>query len=154
MAHRTPYPPASDHERGSASVFFLLTATAVVAAAGLLIDGGEILAGKAQTIDNAEQAARTGAQQLRLDRLRSGQIALQPAQAAAAVNAYLRRYDETGTATVTADHVTVTARRTIPSRILAVFGIPGLTATGTGTATLVPGIAAPDDTAKLQKAQP
>ena len=154
MAHGTPHPPASDQERGSASVFFLLTTTAVIAAAGLLIDGGEVLAGKAQTIDEAEQAARTGVQQLHLDQLRNGHIALDPAQAAAAVDAYLHRYGETGTATVTADQVTVTARRTIPSRILAVFGVPGLTATGTGTAILVPGIAAPDDTAKLQKAQP
>lgn len=151
MAPHTPRVPSADRERGSASVFFLLTTTAVIAAIGLLVDGGEILAAKAQTIDHAEQAARAGAQQLDLDHLRGGQITLLPAQAAAAVNAYLRQDGETGTTTVTGNRVTVRATRTIRARILGAFGVPGLTETGTGTAMLIPGIATPNDEAELQK---
>lgn len=134
-------------------MFFLLITTAVIAATGLLVDGGEVLAGKAQTIDQAEQAARAGAQQLNLDHLRDGEISLVPARAAAAVDTYLHQYGETGTTTVTGNRVTVKATRTIRSRILGAFGIPSLTATGVGTATVIPGIAAPNDEAELQKAR-
>lgn len=133
-------------ERGSVSVYFLLITTAVIAATGLLIDGGETLAARAQAADHAEQAARAGIQQLQLDRLRAGTITPLPARAVAVAENYLHGFGDTGTATLNGNTLTVTARRTIPARILQAFGINGFTATGTGTATLAAGIAAPGDT--------
>ena len=143
-----------EDERGSASIYFLFAAIAVIAATGLLIDGGETLAARAQAVDHAEQAARTGIEQLRLDQLRDGHLVPQPARAIAAAQNYLHAYGDTGTATLHGRTLTVTARRTVPSRILQAFGVTGFTATGTGVATLVAGIAAPGDTARDQGAQP
>lgn len=153
---RTPDPAPSrdEHERGSASVYFLLAATAIIAATGLLVDGGETLAARAQAIDQAEQAARTGIQQLELDQLRDGNLVPSPARAITAAENYLHAYGDTGTATLHGRTLTVTARRTIPSRILQAFGLTGFTATGRGVATLVAGIAAPGDTGRAQGAQP
>ena len=143
-----------EDERGSASIYFLFTAIAVIAAAGILVDGGETLAARAQAIDQAEQAARTGIQQLQLDQLRAGHILPAPARAIAAAESYLHASGDTGTATLYGHTLTVTARRTVPSRILQAFGIKGFAATGTGTAALVAGIATPGDTAQNRGTQP
>ena len=149
-----PAPARDEHERGSVSVYFLLAATAVIAATGLLVDGGETLAARAQAIDHAEQAARAGIQQLELDQLRDGHLVPAPARAIATAEGYLHAHGDTGTATLHGHTLTVTARRTLPSRILQAFGLRGFTATGTGVATLVTGIAAPGDTGRAQGTQP
>jgi Flp pilus assembly protein TadG len=143
-----------ESERGSASVYFLIAATAVIVATGLLVDGGETLAARAQAVDRAEQAARAGIEQLQLDELRDGHIAPAPARAIAVAENYLHAHGETGTAILQGRTLTITARHTIASRILQVFGRTGFTATGQGTATLVAGIAAPGDTGPSNGTQP
>ncbi|WP_051451318.1 hypothetical protein [Actinospica robiniae] len=143
-----------EHERGSASVYFLLAATAIIAATGLLVDGGETLAARAQAIDQAEQAARAGIEQLQLDQLRDGRLIPASARAIDTAENFLRAHGDTGTASLHGHTLTVTARRTIPARILQAFGLRGFTATGTGVATLVAGIATPGDTGRNQGTRP
>ena len=49
-------------ERGAASVWMVFATIIVLAVAGLVYDGGGLIATKRQTINVAEQAARAGAQ--------------------------------------------------------------------------------------------
>lgn len=129
-----------DAERGSATVFFLVASTAVVLALGLLVDVGETLAAKAAAVEQAQQAARAGAQQLNTDSLRAGNLVIDPARAATAAVAYLHDQGDTGSATVHGQDVVVQARHVYHNRILDLFGIHQFTATATGTAALVSGI--------------
>jgi Flp pilus assembly protein TadG len=154
MNHKTTGTRRHEEERGSASIYFLLTATAVIIATGLLVDGGETLAARAQVIDHAEQAARAGVEQLELDQLRDGHPTPAPAHAITVAEHYLHQAGDTGTAEITGQTLTVTAQRTIASRILGAFGIGRFTATGKGVATLVAGVATPGDPTPRQGARP
>ncbi len=104
--------------------------------AGLVLDGGLTLAAKVQAIDEAQAAARAGAQAIDIPTYRAtGQITLDPAQATTDAEDYLAAAGHSGTVTVNGDQVTVTVSITQPMQILSIGGIDHLTVTGTGTAT-------------------
>lgn len=158
-----PHRPAqAEAERGSVTVFFLVTTAAIIAALGLAADVGETLAISAQVTDEAEQAARIGADQLNLADLRAGHITIDPATATAAAQTYLRQFGDTGTVTVHGTDLDVSAQRPILAQFLEVLGVPGLTARGAGAATDIPGVAGPNDlpavlaghTSNLRRPQP
>ncbi len=114
---------ASD-ENGMVTVFVVTITTALILLAGLVVDGGAVLAAKRNAIDIAEQAAIAGAQGIDIDALRSGHTtALDPTMAAADANDYLSRVGVNGTVTVTGDAVTVQV--TIPRRTL-ILGLTGM----------------------------
>jgi hypothetical protein len=83
-------------ERGSAALFVAIFAPAMIFMAGLVIDGGAALEAKQRASDIAEQAARAGAGQCRVDLLRSQGICfVDLSLVPAAVDPYFRRADVT-----------------------------------------------------------
>lgn len=62
-------PPRRD-EQGSVAAFVAVIAVALVMVAGMAYDGGQIVAAQATARDLAAGAARAGAQEVDMDRLR------------------------------------------------------------------------------------
>ncbi len=123
-------------ERGIASVWMVLLATALLAVAGLVIDGGYALGAKRQAMNQAEQAARAGADALDEGSLRSGgsSIRVDPGRAIAAAQAYLRQVDARGTVSVDGDGVSVTVTARQDTTILSAVGVGSLPVEATATA--------------------
>lgn len=82
------------------SVFFVIIAIAVLAAAGLVVDGGRKVSALAEARDIADNAARACAQGLDPGSARSGADGLDPSAAAAAGQDFLAATNHTGTVTV------------------------------------------------------
>ena len=61
-----------DSERGAVSVYVVIIAAVLMLMAGLCIEGGRVLNARATLADQAEQAARAGAQHLSTDDVRGG----------------------------------------------------------------------------------
>ena len=136
-------------DAGQVSAFIVIMITALFLFAGLVLDGGLALRDKVQAIDEAQEAARAGAQSLDLTQYRaSGDVVLVPAQAAAAAHTYLRATGnplaDTAQVTVVGDRVTVTVTRSQPTQILSIAGLGTITVHGTGTAVARHGIDAPE----------
>jgi hypothetical protein len=106
-------------ERGSITAFVAVVATALVLVAGMAYDGGQVIAAHNAARNDAERAARAGAQQIDLDHLRSTNEPILDATAAeqAAVE-FLERSGATGTATVSGASITVTVTAVQPMLIL------------------------------------
>jgi Flp pilus assembly protein TadG len=120
-------------EKGSVSAFVAVVAVGLVMVAGMAYDGGQIVAAQATARDLAGSAARAGAQEVDLDRLRStGDATLDPDRATAAAQAFLAEAGFTGTMRVSGPSITVTVSVRQPMRILPV---PDRTVTATDTAT-------------------
>jgi len=125
----------ADSESGMVTAFVVIFTPALLLMAGLVLDGGLALAAKVQAIDDAQAAARAGAQAIDIPTYRaSGQITLDPAQATADAQHYLAVAGHTGTVSVNGEQVTVTVTITQATQILSLAGIDHLTETGTGTA--------------------
>ena len=125
-----------DAESGLVTAFVVIFTLALLLMAGLVVDGGLALAAKVQAIDDAQAAARAGAQAIDIPTYRAtGQITLDPAQATADAQHYLAAAGHTGTVSVNGEQVTVTVTISQPTQILDLAGIDHLTETGTGTAT-------------------
>ncbi|HET9690075.1 MAG TPA: hypothetical protein VFP61_02910 [Acidimicrobiales bacterium] len=123
-------------ESGMVTAFVAIFTLALLAMAGLVLDGGLTLAAKVRAIDDAQAAARAGAQAIDIPLYRAtGQITLDPTQAVADAEHYLAGAGNTGTVAVTGNQVTVTVRLTQPTQILSIVGVDTLAVTGTGTAT-------------------
>ncbi len=106
-------------ERGTITAFVAVVATALVLVAGMAYDGGQVIAAHNAARNDAERAARAGAQQIDLDHLRSTNEPLLDVVAAesAAVD-YLERSGARGTATVSGTSITVTVTAVQPMLIL------------------------------------
>jgi hypothetical protein len=129
--------PGTPHagDRGSATVWMVFATVIVLAVAGLVYDGGGLIATKRQTIDNAEQAARAGAQAIDTATLMAtGTVQLDPPAAIARTEAFLAADGWTGTVTADTTSVTVTITRRVPLAFLATFGLADRTVTGDATA--------------------
>lgn len=125
-------------DRGSVSAFVAVIAIALVAVAGLVYDGGQILTAQARARDLAANAARAGAQEIDLDTLRADQqVVLDPDRASAAALDYLAAHGAIGSVNVSGSRVTVTATIRQPLRIL-----PGADrdVAATDSADAVPGL--------------
>ncbi len=125
-----------DPESGMVTAFVVIFTSALIVMAGLVLDGGLALSAKVQAIDDAQAAARTGAQAVDIPTYRyTGQITLDPAQATADAERYLAVAGHTGTVEVNGEQVTVTVTISEPTQILSLAGIGHLSVSGTGTAT-------------------
>jgi Flp pilus assembly protein TadG len=140
--------PADDSERGSFSLMLVIMAVALLALAGLVVDGGAKLneAENANTV--AQEAARAGAGMVDQGKAySSGVFEVDLSQALAAAQAYLASMASQGfTGTVSpvgADSIQVNVTVTQPTRILSIIGIDSMTATGSATASLVTGVTGP-----------
>lgn len=132
-------------DEGAVSVFVVVLATALLAMAGLVVDGGYALAARQEAAATAEESARAGADALSQDSVRSGgPLRVDPAAATSAVTHYLDARGQAGKASVMGDAVTVTVRITRPTAILSAVGIDTLTATATATARGLTGIEHPE----------
>ena len=128
-------------EDGMATAFTVVIIAALVVMAGLVLDGGLALDARITAIDQAQEAARAGAQALNIEAFRTtGRAVLNPTGARAAADAYLAATGETGTVTVNGQNVTVTVTHRQRTEILSIIGINTLTTTGTATATAEQGI--------------
>lgn len=128
-------------ERGQVTAFVTIFTLALIFVVGLVLDGGFVLAAKRQAMNEAEQAARAGAQAVDIDALRgTGAQVLQPEAAADAARAYLARVGRTGDVTVDGATVTVSVSIDRPLLILGIGGLADVTVTGTGSASAVRGV--------------
>ena len=122
--HRTQRTGASQRtdrarDRGSITAFVAVIAFALVMVAGMAYDGGQVLVAHQAARNDAERAARAGAQQIDLTHLRqTNQPRLDPAGAEAAAQGYLAQTGSSGTVAVDGATITVTVTRVQPLLIL------------------------------------
>jgi hypothetical protein len=108
-------------DRGSVTAFVAVVALGLVMVAGMAYDGGQTIAVQTRARSVAAKAARAGAQEIDLTRLRSsGETILDPRAARTAASAYLDEVGVTGSSTVNGNRITVTVTLTQPMLILPV----------------------------------
>jgi len=131
-------------DRGSASVFVVGMIVVLFALAGLVADGGRALNARVEIMDNAEQAARSGANQIDDASLRgSGTARIDPVAARAKAIEFLsvRGYDPARmTVTADANTVSVEVHETVPTSLLQLAFIDDFEVEGTATARAALGI--------------
>lgn len=121
---------------GFATVFALGIVLTIGLAVGLVLDGGMDMDGWVQADNQAQQAARAGAQALDLTVYReTGQTVLNTAQAEHAATAFLTAAGASGTVTVTGLTVTVTVTHVQHTTLLRYLGIGTFTSRATANAT-------------------
>lgn len=129
---------AQHGERGSISIWLVTTGFAMTVLVGLAVDlGGQVHAQQhARAV--ADQAARTGGQQLEAAVAVRGEAAVTDTHLARqAATAYLTASGLTGTVAVTGGTtVTVHVRDTYRTTFLGVIGITSMTVTGHGQARI------------------
>ncbi|MFE7317866.1 pilus assembly protein TadG-related protein [Streptomyces sp. NPDC057555] len=115
-------------DRGQATGFVVCILAALWLFAGVVVDGGLALAGKSRALDVAQEAARSGAQQLDVGRLRDHhEVRLVRAEAARAARAYLVVAGEHGAAAVEGSAVTVRVTHHYRTQVLQLVGLRTLT---------------------------
>lgn len=129
-------------ERGAVTVFVVVFTTTLLVVAGLVIDGGYVLAARRAAINEAEAAARAGAQAIRTDVLRAdGPVTIDPTGAQRNALAYLADSGHEATVQVFGDTVRVEVSFSKPLAILGLAGLGRVTVRGTGEAQGVRGLA-------------
>ena len=127
-----------DHECGTVTAFVASFAIALLAVGGLVVDGGYILAARQRAFDEADAAARAGAQAIDVDTLRSGGVpTIVAADAQRRVDEYLRPSGREGVVEVNGDRVTVTITHDQPLVLLNAFGVGPVTIEATGAASAI-----------------
>lgn len=128
-------------EGGQVTAFVVVFAAALLLFAGLVIDGGLVLAAQRRASDEAEAAARAGAQAVDIASYRaSGDFVVNPEQARRAAMAYLAQTGHDGEASVAGDRVTVVVHFRQPMQILGLGGVGSVTVTGRGDARAERGV--------------
>ena len=140
-------PAAVNGERGSFSLMLVIMAVALLALAGLVVDGGAKLDEAENANAVAQEAARAGAGMVDQGKAYStGAFAVDPGQAVAAAQAYLASVADAGyrgSVNVGPESISVTVTVTQPTKILSIIGIDSMTVTRTATAALVTGVTGP-----------
>jgi hypothetical protein len=122
-------------DRGQVTAFVVGVLLGLWLFTGLVVDGGLALAAKVRTMDAAQEAARTGAQQLDVDALRENQSSrLNPGQAAQAARDYIAATGDTARVRVAGDTVTVHVTHHLRTQVLQLAGLGELTIAATGSA--------------------
>ena len=117
------------------TVFTIIIAVALMLFAGLAYDGGMALDARVRTLNEAQEAARAGAQALNIGALRAGGPAVLDASAAVtAAQAYLAGTGDPGTVSVNGTTVTVSVTHTRQATFLALAGVGAMTAHATASA--------------------
>ncbi len=128
-------------EEGTVTAFVVIFTFALVMLAGLVLDGGLTLAAKVQAVDEAQAAARAGAQAVDVPLLRStGQVVLDASLARQDAMVYLATTGHTGVVQVDGNEVEVSVTITQPMQILGLGGIGSITVTGRGSAVPAHGV--------------
>lgn len=132
-------------ESGQVTAFVVVFALALIVVAGLVVDGGVILAANRKAGTEADAAARAGTQALDMDAYRAGRpLALNPGAAVAEAQAYPASPGHALSARVSgADTVDVDVRFSQPLLILGAIGIGPVSIHGHGRARFRAGVTAP-----------
>ncbi|MET1133898.1 MAG: Tad domain-containing protein [Aeromicrobium sp.] len=129
----------SRRERGGATIFVLSMSLVLMLCAGLVIDGGMGINARMRVADDAEQAARAGANAVNVDQLRSGgALAVDPGLARMYAQDFLsaRGYPAAQfSITVNANTVAIEVRDTSDTTLLKLIGINEYPVTARATAT-------------------
>lgn len=135
---------AEGDERGSVSVFVLGLVVSLMVVAGLVVDGGRAVNARSAIMDDAEQAARAGANQVDLASLRAGEAVSLDAAAArtAAVEHLVALGYDAADITVGADQaeVHVEVDDSVPTALLSLIFIRSFDVHGAATARAAPGV--------------
>ena len=121
-------------ERGASTAFIVLFTVALLTVAGLVIDGGYALGAKREAMNDAEQAARAGADALDQGELRDGTVQVDPGKAVTAAQTYLNSIGANGTVNVNGGEVTVTVTTQQDTKILSAVGVNSIPVKATATA--------------------
>jgi hypothetical protein len=128
-------------ERGQVTAFVVVMMVALLALGGLVIDGGNALAAKRRAVDEADGAARAGAEALAVSDYRtSGSLDPDPGLAVEAARDYLARAGHDGAVRVEGGDVVVSVTIDEHTTILGIVGVRDLSMTGTGRAHLTHGV--------------
>lgn len=127
--------PPRCRDGGFATAFVIVLFIALVAVAGLVIDGGGAAATKARAATAAAEAARAGAGAIDVELFRTRDvIQLDPAAAEAAALDWLAATGHTGTASATLTDITVTTEAVYDTQLLSAVGLAAWPVTATATA--------------------
>lgn len=107
-------------EEGSITALVVVLAMTFVACAGLAVDGGRLVAAKIELGDQAENAARAGAQEV--TSLRSGILQIDKSRAVEAAEKFLSSQGLDGEVLIENNEVTVTVSRNVSMTLLSLFG--------------------------------
>jgi hypothetical protein len=108
-------------ERGSISALVLGLVTSFMLCVGLVVDGGRVVARYLESADIAENAARSGSQELRS--LRSGEPTIDPSRATRAAHRYLELQGATGLVSIEGDSVVVSVEQRVRFSLLSLIGM-------------------------------
>ncbi|MET8030259.1 TadE/TadG family type IV pilus assembly protein [Streptomyces avermitilis] len=134
-------------DRGGVTVFVAVCVLALIGIIGVAVDGGSKMRATERADYIAGEAARAGGQAIDPAEAISGKaIVVDPQDAQAAAQAYLRSAGATGTVSVSGDGKTLNVNVTgsYDTKFLSVVGIGSLSVTGQGKATLLHGVTAPE----------
>jgi Flp pilus assembly protein TadG len=127
-------------DKGSISLFMVVIAVTLLAAVGLVVDGGIKVRALQRADETAREAARAGSQMLDVPAaVRGDAVAIDPAGAARAARAYLAAAGVDGTVRVSGNVVTVATRVDFTPVFLTIAGVGASTVTGTASARPVSG---------------
>jgi hypothetical protein len=131
---------ASAAEEGSASLFVVVVVVALLAAIGLVVDGGGKIRALERADETAREAARAGTQMLDVPAaVRGERIRVEPGAAARAARSYLDAAGVEGTVSVRGPVVTVSTRVVYRPVFLGFVGVGPIAVTGEAFATPVIG---------------
>ncbi|MFE0921236.1 TadE/TadG family type IV pilus assembly protein [Streptomyces nigra] len=135
------------NDAGGVTVFVAVCVLALIGIIGVAVDGGGKMRATQRANHIAGEAARAGGQAIDpTEAIRGNAIVVDPQDATAAAQAYLRSAGATGTVSVLGDGTTLSVLVTgsYDTTFLAALGIDSLPVTGHGTASLLHGVTAPE----------
>lgn len=136
--------PRDSRDRGSLTLMLIALMVALLALAGLVIDGGRKLDASEKAFAIAQEAARAGAGQVNTSAAyRSGTFKVDVPQALAAARAYLATAGYSGSVTAAGNKIRVTVHVTERTAVLSLIGIRTFSSTGSAVASLVSGVTGP-----------
>ncbi len=112
----------------------------ILAMIGLVVDGGRALVARRVAMDDAAEAARSGADALSIYALRSGSVQLDPAGAVESAQRFLSQAGATGTVTIVGQTVIVQVTAKEPTVLLGLVGVHNISVSATSSATNVHGV--------------
>ena len=129
-----------DDDRGAIALFVVVFTVALLAAVGLVVDGGGKIRALQRADETAREAARAGSQMLDVPAaVRGDRVRIDPAAAAHAARAYLDAAGVEGIVSVQGNAVRVSTSITYRPVFLGVAGVGPLTVTGSASARPVMG---------------
>ncbi|MEW1648372.1 Tad domain-containing protein [Streptomyces sp. NPDC091219] len=136
-----------EDDRGGITIFVAVCMVALIGIIGIAVDGGSTMRATERADYIAGEAARAGGQAIDPGQAIAGTaIVVDPQDAQAAAQAYLRSAGTTGSVSVSGDGrtLTVTVTGSYATKFLPVVGIDSLAVIGHGEATLLHGVTAPE----------